>query len=106
MEKIYQGSNDPLILTIDDDLTKYEQISAVLVKNHQALKEWDMSNITIDGQDLILPLEESDTISMPFGIAKLDAKAYRVDGSIAFFVLIDYLVIPRENKHRFVGGEI
>ena len=100
MEIIIQGSNDPLLLAVED-LDKLIDISAVLVQYDKIKKEWTKDNAIIQGGILILPLSQEDTLKLTRGMATLDIKAYNQDKHVVFMDLVEYKVITRLNTNTF-----
>ena len=98
--QIIQGSNDPIVLEVEDTLADYVSMSAVLNRGTRAYKKWSMEDMVIQGNTLILKLSESETIDIPEGVVTLDIKGKKKDGLISFMEEISYDVIPRQNKER------
>lgn len=100
--KIIQGSNDPLVLEIDG-VVEFEKISAVLCSKGNVIKEWSSDDAEIEGNYVILPLEENETLLFDKGNATLDIKGLDNKGKIVFMNLVEYIVVERFNKKRLTG---
>lgn len=103
MQSIIQGSNDPIGLEIEGDVSSFAEISAMIFQGRKLLKEWKTEDVLTIDNVLYFPLKESETLQFPAGLVTLDAKAYTADGRIAFMELVKFSISPRENKHQFTG---
>lgn len=104
MEKILQGSNEPLLLETDEEAIKeLTSFSAALVDRDTILKIWTLEDITIQENILILPLKESETLALNNGLVTLDIKGLNKNGTIIFMELVDFHVIHRANKTVLTG---
>lgn len=104
MQTIIQGSNDPIAIEVDDDLTTYERISAMLFQGKTLLKEWTTKDVIKDGNTMYFPIRESETLAFPSGAVTLDCKAYTRSGKVVFVEVIKFNVGSRENKYQFTGA--
>lgn len=97
MLSILQGSNDPLILEVDE-LTGVSTVSAGMYAYGICKKAWDQSEITINENHIILPLSERETLQLGRGIVTLDVKGLTEAGEVVFLDLVNYTVVERHNK--------
>ena len=67
---IFQGGNSPIVLKFPYDISDMSGFSAALIDDRSScvLKQWNLSDINIDGSMLYMPLSQDDTLSMPHGI--------------------------------------
>lgn len=98
MEKIIQGSNDPLILEVDGELGAVKVLSAGLYSYGVSKKIWTYEDVTISNNIIVLPLSEADTLNLSRGPITLDIKGLTEAGEVIFMDLVDYRVIERNNK--------
>ena len=89
---IIQGSNAPIILEFDIDVSSITDFSAILIpkyglkldkSNVPILKKWNLEDIEIDQQALILPLTQEETLEFPAKPCYLDCK-FILDSNIEF----------------------
>lgn len=102
METIIQGSNDPLVLDIEN-INEAEKISAVMASYGKVKKEWSRDDMRIQDDFLILPLSEEETLEFNRGVMDLDIKALDADGKVVFMDIVHYRVIDRVNRTRLTG---
>lgn len=96
---IIQGSNNPITLTFDADITDIPTIVATLWAGRGTmLKRWDKADMAIDGKEAALPLTEEETVAMPCGFLALDVKAVDDDGNIVFWDEASVQVLPRRDS--------
>lgn len=97
---IIQGSNNPIVCRFRGASEKIVMISAMLIQYSTTVKEWTTEDVTVDGDLLILPLTESDTMNLGNGNITLDIKGLTDDNRILFADLVKIKVCKRENnKH-------
>lgn len=80
---IIQGSNEPIVLEFDRDMSEVQKFSAVLFKQAKALstnsidselKKWSREDAFIEDGKVILGLKEEETMKFPVGVATLEVK--------------------------------
>jgi hypothetical protein len=95
---IIQGSNNPITLTFDSDLTDIPTLVATLwLGRGIMLKRWDKSDMSIDGEVVTLPLTEEETAQMGGGTIVLDVKGLDEDGYTIFWEEASLRVLPRRD---------
>lgn len=80
---IIQGSNEPIQIIFDDEPRGVSEIYMALYDDkHNLLKQWTISDMSIDGSVASAPLLESETMSFPPCVASLEIKWLESDGAI------------------------
>lgn len=85
---IVQGTNVPLAVTFDEDVSSIPTLVATLwLKDGSKIKEWSKENETmeIDGDTVYLPLEESETANIAPGFVSLEIKGLDDAGQTIFW---------------------
>lgn len=104
METIIQGDNKPIVLEFDESIAGMEQFSAMLYSDSQTYRHWEISDITIDGNTLSLPLTQKETLAIQSRYVSLEVK-FLADGNIEFFDVIRLCVKDRRDRTVFeLGG--
>lgn len=96
---IIQGSNNPITLTFDSDLSEIPTIVATLwLGKGGMVKRWDKTDMDIDGETAVLPLTEEETAALTGGNIALDVKGVDSDGNIIFWDEAYMRVLPRRDS--------
>lgn len=95
---IIQGSNIPITITFDQDITDIPVIVATLWGHGSMIKRWDMVDIEIEDDTAVLPLTEEETASLPCGFIALDVKGLDEDGNTIFWDEASIRVLSRRDK--------
>ena len=104
METIIQGDNKPIVLEFDESIAGMEQFSAMLYSDSQIYRQWEISDITIDGNTISLPLTQKETLAIQSRYVDLEVK-FLADGDIEFFDVIRLYVKQRRDGTVFeLGG--
>lgn len=104
---IIQGSNDPLIITFDDDVSELPQIIVSLwvakpgIKN-DPLKIWYSSDLSVDGDTVYCPLSERETARFPDTQVEILAKALDDSGHIRHWKEVTLDIMARKDKNIFL----
>lgn len=96
---IIQGSNNPLVIQFDADVSGIPVIIVSLWNSKNTgnpIKVWTRNEMTISGDTAICPLEESETKALQNSQLVLEAKGLDSDGNTVFWD--DY---PISVKRRF-----
>lgn len=98
-----KGQNAPLIILMNEnvDATK---VHALLYNVAGELKHWTTEDITIDENEIILPLSEEETLQFTAGRANLEVKLLDSDGYIQFTEVFNLNIEDRQDVHR-IGGD-
>lgn len=94
---IIQGSNNPLTVTFDSDISEIPTLVATLWSNTK-LKEWTLTDMTVDGDTATMPLTEAETAAFPQGILALEVKGLDEDGNTVFWDEVPVRVVGRRDK--------
>ena len=96
---IIQGSNSPLTLTFDTDVSGIPTLVATLWAGvGTMIKRWDKADMEIDEDIVYLPLTEEETSAMAPGIVALDVKGLNDDGEIIMYDEADVQIISRRDS--------
>lgn len=104
---IIQGSNDPLIITFDSDVSELPKIvvSLWIAKpgiSKKPLKIWKREDVTVDGAVVYCPLTERETAGLPDTSVKVLAKALNSTGRIKHWKEYVLDIMVREDKSIFL----
>lgn len=91
---IIQGTNEPIIIQFDGDTSAITDISIALYHRDNLLKKWTMSNLTIDGDVVIAPMTQEESMGFIPGDAHLEVK-WIEDGVTQFAEISDAFVEQR-----------
>lgn len=95
---ILQGSNSPITITFEDELTGLKNIVASLWKGSKELKRWEKQDMAVGGFTAILPLEEDETKAFPKGYITLELKGIDTADQVVFWEDNVLTVIARTDK--------
>lgn len=83
---IVQGTNVPLAVTFDEDVSDIPTLVATLwLKDGTLIKQWEKSDMEIDGETVYLPLDESETVNIAPGFVSLAIKGLNDDNQTIFW---------------------
>lgn len=86
---IYQGSNDPIVLTFDEDMREVSSISIGLYAkdDSHADKQWtkDMLEFDEDGTIVKAPLTQAETAQLDPGDHRLTVKVMGATGNVILY---------------------
>lgn len=96
---IIQGSNSPITLTFDSDISEIPTIVATLWRGKGNLfKQWNKSDMEIDETTAELPLTEEETAGLDGGTVVLDVKGVDDTGAIIFYEEAYVQVLARRDS--------
>ena len=105
---IIQGSNNPLVIQFDQDVSGFPQFVVTLWKTktseYDLVKQWNKAAMTIDGDTVTLPLTEAETRAMPAGLLQVEAKGLGTGGNTLFWAEMSIDVVFRRDKTIVLGG--
>ena len=97
---LVQGTNVPIKLVFSSTMATMDDLVATLWNSQgKEVKRWKMSDMTIDGVNVYLPLEEDETAKYPTGKMKLEIKGVS-SGKIVFWE--EQTITVKERKDRIV----
>ena len=103
---IIQGSNLPITVTFDQDITDIPLIVATLWAGQGSMiKRWDMADMEIEGDTATLPISEEETSALPCGFIALDVKGLDEDRNTIFWDEASIRVLSRRDKGIALTGE-
>lgn len=68
---LIQGTNIPIQITFDSDVSGFKNIVATLWQQGKQLKKWEIDDMTVSGTVITLPLDEDETRNFKKGKATL-----------------------------------
>lgn len=97
---LIQGTNTPITLTFDIDVTSTMQslVATLWTRSGELLKRWEMSDMTINGTTVTLPLNEDETKWFPDGVLKMEIKGLNQGGQTIFWEEEEVLVKLRKDR--------
>lgn len=97
---LIQGTNVPIKLVFSSSMATMDDLVATLWNGQgKEMKRWNMEDMTIDGVNVYLPLEESETAKYPTGKVKLEIKGVS-SGKVVFWE--EKTIVVKERKDRVV----
>ena len=108
-EGIPQGSNNPLVITFDEDVEVSSMTISLWSRGTRMtsglLKLWTIDDVTIEGNSIICPLEEQETADFPAGNLSLEVKGLDEDGNTVFWEQANVRVLARRDKEFQITGD-
>ena len=103
---IIQGTNIPLQITFDEDVSEINELVITLWRRNKVeLKRWTKANMEIEEDTVILPITEEESASWPEGYNTLEAKGLDEDGLTIFWDKAPIMIEGRRDKGiRLMGG--
>jgi len=106
---IIQGSNEPLVIQFDQNVSGFPQFVITLWKTkstgtYDLMKQWNKADMTIDGDTVTLPLTEAETRALPVGWLQVEAKGLDNEGNTLFWAEMQIDVAFRRDKSITLGG--
>lgn len=96
---IIQGSNVPITLTLDTDVSTIPTLVATLWSDSKMIKKWEKSEMTIDSNRISLPLTQPETSAMSATKHIIDIKGLDSDGTTLFWDEAVIAVVGRRDKN-------
>ena len=100
MVEIIQGSNSPIVLEFEDNMSTASKIECSLNNGDTELKHWSIDDVVVEENLISLPLYESETMNFESGTAYLDAKILDVDGVIIFYNSFKLKVVNKFDRTK------
>ena len=95
MRVIIQGSNNPLVITLDEDVSDIPVIIVTLWSNGtEPVRSWNRESMTVDGDKLICPITEDETAGLANAVT-VDVKAWDENGQTVFW---DEVMVNVKNR--------
>ena len=87
---IIQGSNNPLVIQFDADVSTIPTMVVSLWSDMpgyavRPVKMWENADMTIDGDTAVCPITEAETKALPTSALVLEAKGLDGDGNTVFW---------------------
>lgn len=101
---IVQGSNLPLIITLEETVEDMTNLTISMWDARQNLvKEWTQGDVVIDGNVITCPLKETETAAFPRGVLGVEVKC--LSGfNTAHWAEAQIEVVARNDKRFILGG--
>lgn len=96
---LIQGTNSPLVIQFDQDVSTMDKLVISLWSlTGEMIKEWDLDELTIEGDTAICPMAEAETKTYPNTIVTIEAKGIDSDGDMVFWDQMDVMMVKRRDK--------
>lgn len=96
---IIQGSNSPLVVTLDVPADTFDEIAiGIYTTQGKALKQWELADVTIYGEVITCPLTQEETAALPVGAVAITTKGRSADGTVEFYGDVMATVMRRYDK--------
>lgn len=97
---LIQGTNIPIEITFDNDVSTFKNIVATLWIQNKQVKKWEKAKdeMTVVGVLATLPLDEDETRKFQKGMAKLDIKGLNATDQIVFWEEAEIEIVDRRDK--------
>jgi len=101
---ILQGSNSPIVVTFDRDISELPAIVITLwTNNGDLIKKWETGDLEIHGVSAVCPVTEEETAKFPGNKAlTLEAKGLDEDGYVIFWSEDRVLVGARFDRNIYM----
>ncbi len=100
---IHQGSNNPLVVTLDMNATELTALSVSLWRKEQQsgepIKAWTMNDVSIDSNIVACPLAAEETAEFPLDSLILEVKGLNEDGYTVFWERFNVKVAERNDRN-------
>ena len=103
---IIQGSNEPIVITFDSDVSEIREWSVSLYGEDKRgaptvlLKHWDTADLVMDGMQAYAPLTEDETLEFHPCVASLEIKWLDSDNNIWHPYVARIRISGRNDKTR------
>lgn len=96
---IVQGTNVPLAVTFDSDVSEIPTLVATLwLKDGSMVKQWNKADMQIEGETAYLPLTEEETAAIAPGFIALEIKGLDDAGQTIFWEESMVKVVERRDR--------
>lgn len=95
---IIQGTNIPIVITFNSDVSSCKKLVATLWISNKLVKKWETEDMTIDRDTVTLPLDEDETRTFMKGNAMLDVKGLNIVDEIIFWEEAQIQIVERRDK--------
>lgn len=100
---IIQGSNAPIIIDFNEDLSIVKDMSIVLYNRQKELKHWEFSDLIMNDKQIICELTQEETLNFIPGSASLEIKWMEEDQLIQFCTVVSVTIVERRDSY-ILGG--
>lgn len=111
MAQIHQGSNAPLVITLDSSVTELPHLlvslwSVLPQYRGKPLKKWEKQDISIDtgGEIISCPLTEAETAAFPGAQVRLLVKGWDAQGQTRLWQKYTIDINEREDRIFQLSG--
>ena len=98
--QIYQASNESLVFNLSGGFENFTDFYAVLTLGSKKLKAWELVDVDVVDNKLILPLKQEETSNFTVGDATLSMKCFNSDNQVEFASEIDVEIVERKDKTK------
>ena len=108
---IIQGSNSPIVISFDDDVSGVTEWSVALFGEDKRgmpsvlLKHWGTEDIEVDGSTAYAPLTEEETMEFAPGVASLEIKWLEADDIVFQSATVRVRISGRKDKTKITSAQ-
>lgn len=103
---IIQGSNQPIVIRFGDDIkTNVSDLKVSLYTVGKVLKDWNMEDLNISGENAVAGLTQEETVAFPTGACYIEIKWLDLDGITQFNKIVKDQIVYRSDKRIMEVGE-
>ena len=95
---LIQGTNIPIQITFDSDVSTFKDIVATLWIQGKQVKKWEKKDMTIASTVITLPLDEDETRKFKKGKATLEIKGLNSTNQTVFWEEATIEIADRRDK--------
>lgn len=93
-----QGSNNPLVVQFDGDVSACPKLAVSLWGQRGAVKVWTLEDMQVSGDTAICPVTEEETAALCGQKLMLEAKGLDAQGNTIFWDSVAVYVKQRKDK--------
>lgn len=97
---LIQGTNIPIQITFDSDVSTFKKIVATLWQQGKKIKKWEKSDMTVSGTVITLPLDEDETKRFKKGKASLEIKGLNALDQTVFWEEATVEIADRKDREE------
>lgn len=95
---IIPGTNIPIVITFDSDVSTFRKIVATMWIQEKQVKMWELEDMIVSGDTITLPLDEDETKLFKKGKAKLEIKGLNATNQTVFWEEATITITDRRDK--------
>ena len=103
---IIQGQNEPIIVELTQTISPTKLHALLYDRSGKKLKHWELADVTINENMVILPISESESVQWPACKANFEMKWLNTDGIIDFVPVQHIDIEARQDRDLLTGGGV